>query len=66
MEEDRDAYESVNVFFVPIEARWNYIKSHAKQPEIGQIIDSAMIQIEKENESLKNVLSKKLLKTRIR
>ena len=58
MEEDRDAYESENVFFVPKEARWDYIKSHAKQPEIGQIIDNAMIQIERENESLKNVLSK--------
>lgn len=58
MEEDRDAYESENVFFVPKEARWNYIKSHAKQPEIGQIIDNAMIQIERENETLKNVLSK--------
>ncbi|MCK9331342.1 MAG: type I restriction-modification system subunit M [Candidatus Cloacimonetes bacterium] len=58
MEEDRDAYESENVFFVPKEARWDYIKSHAKQPEIGQIIDNAMIQIERENETLKNVLSK--------
>ena len=58
LEEDRDAYSSVNVFFVPKEARWDYIKSHAKQPTIGQIIDNAMVEIEKENASLKNVLPK--------
>jgi type I restriction enzyme M protein len=58
MEEDRDAYESENVFFVPKEARWDYINSHAKQPTIGQIIDNAMVQIEKENASLKGVLPK--------
>ena len=27
MEEDRDAYESENVFFVPKDARWEYISS---------------------------------------
>lgn len=32
MEEDRDAYKAENVFFVPMEARWDYIKSQAKQP----------------------------------
>lgn len=58
LEEDRDAYSSVNVFFVPKEARWDYIKHHAKQPTIGQIIDNAMVEIEKENASLKNVLPK--------
>ena len=58
MEEDRDAYSSVNVFFVPKEARWEYIKSQAKQPTIGQIIDNSMVLIERENASLKNVLPK--------
>ena len=58
MEEDRDAYESENVFFVPKDARWEYIKSQAKQSTIGQIIDNAMVQIEKENASLKGVLPK--------
>ena len=58
MEEDRDAYESANVFFVPKEARWEFIKSQAKQPTIGQVIDNAMVQIERENQSLKNVLPK--------
>jgi len=58
MEEDRDAYESENVFFVPKEARWSFIKSQAKQPSIGQVIDNAMVLIERENVSLKNVLPK--------
>lgn len=58
MEEDRDAYSSENVFFVPKEARWDYIKSQAKQPTIGQIIDNSMVLIERENASLKNVLPK--------
>lgn len=57
-EEDRDAYTSNNVFFVPVNARWDYIKKNAKQSTIGQIIDDAMIAIEKENKSLKGVLPK--------
>ena len=48
--EDRDEYLADNVFWVPREARWQYIKSNAKKPEIGQIIDDAMVAIEKENE----------------
>lgn len=56
--EDRDEYLATNVFWVPKEARWSYIKENAKKPEIGQIIDSAMVAIEKENKSLKGVLPK--------
>lgn len=56
--EDRDEYLAANVFWVPKEARWSYIKDHAKKPEIGKIIDNAMIAIEKENPSLKGVLPK--------
>jgi type I restriction enzyme M protein len=57
-EEDRDAYIEDNVFFVPPSARWDYIKRNAKQSTIGQIIDEAMIAIERENKSLKGVLPK--------
>jgi len=57
-EEDRDFYEEDNVFFVPEEARWQFIKKQAKLPIIGQIIDDAMMLIEKENKKLKNVLPK--------
>jgi len=57
-EEDRDAYIEDNIFFVPPVARWEYIKNNAKQSTIGQIIDEAMIAIERENKSLKGVLPK--------
>ncbi len=54
--EDRDEYTSHNVFWVPELARWGYIQSVAKQPEVGQQIDQAMDLIEKENPSLRGVL----------
>lgn len=57
-EEDIDAYTEDNVFFVPQSARWSHIKENAKQSTIGQIIDDAMIAIEKENKSLRGVLPK--------
>jgi type I restriction enzyme M protein len=57
-EEDRDAYIEDNIFFVPPGARWEFIKKSAKQSTIGQIIDEAMIAIERENKSLKGVLPK--------
>lgn len=56
--EDVDEYKAENVFFIPPEARWSYLKAHAKSPEIGKIIDRAMDLIEKENPSLKGVLPK--------
>ncbi|MBY0534322.1 MAG: type I restriction-modification system subunit M [Chitinophagaceae bacterium] len=56
--EDKDEYKAENVFFVPQEARWKYLQSKAKQPEIGKYVDEAMDAIEKENASLKGVLPK--------
>ena len=56
--EDIDEYKAENVFFVPKEARWNYLQSKAKQPEVGKFVDEAMDAIEKENKSLKGVLPK--------
>ncbi len=56
--EDKDEYKAVNVFFVPQDARWTYLQSRAKQPEIGKFVDDAMDAIEKENASLKGVLPK--------
>lgn len=57
-EEDKDAYLAENVFWVPQEARWEFLKANAKKPEIGKLLDDAMIAIEKDNSSLKGVLSK--------
>ncbi len=56
--EDKDEYASENIFWVPKEARWWYLRDNAKQPEIGTIIDDAMDAIERENPKLKGVLPK--------
>lgn len=56
--EDRDEYKAENIFFVPQEARWSYLQSKAKLPEIGKFVDDAMVSIEKENPSLKGTLPK--------
>ena len=56
--EDRDEYMAENIFWVPRVARWNHIQANAKQPTIGQLIDDAMVAIEKDNPSLKGVLPK--------
>jgi len=56
--EDRDEYRAVNIFWVPKEARWSKLKSEAKQPTIGKVVDDAMLAIERDNPSLKGVLPK--------
>ena len=33
--EDRDEYRAENVFWVPKEARWEFLQKNAKQPTIG-------------------------------
>ncbi|MGO1477195.1 N-6 DNA methylase, partial [Alkalibacterium gilvum] len=57
-EEDRDEYLAENIFFVPEKSRWDYIAKHATEPEIGQVIDQAMISIEEENDRLRGILPK--------
>src|SRR5260370_25625890 len=37
--EDRDYYREVNVFWVPETARWESLRSAAKQTDIGKRID---------------------------
>src|SRR4051812_39198254 len=56
--EDPDEYRAVNIFWVPPEARWAYLKSMAPQPTIGQLVDDAMSAIERDNAALKGVLPK--------
>ena len=64
-EEDIDEYTVENIFWVPAVSRWDYIKDHAKDVKIGQIIDDAMILIEKENPVLKGVLDKRYARPEI-
>ena len=57
--EDRDYYREVNVFWVPEAARWEAIRTAAKQPDIGKRIDDALTLIEAENPKLKGILDKR-------
>jgi type I restriction enzyme M protein len=54
----KDICLSERVFYVPPQARWSYLQGRAKLPTIGRDIDDAMDAIEKDNPSLKGVLSK--------
>lgn len=56
--EDADEYRAENIFYVPKKARWDYLQANAKQPEVGKLIDAAMEEIEKGNDTLKGVLPK--------
>lgn len=56
--EDPDMYLSENIFWIPKNTRWSLIQQSAKTPQIGEIIDVAMDEIEKSNDSLRGVLSK--------
>jgi type I restriction enzyme M protein len=49
-------YQQDNVFFLPEEARWSYVKARAKQDDIAVIIDTALSTIEKRNASLTGAL----------
>lgn len=54
-ENDKGAYLMYNNFFVSEEARRFTISVAAHMPEIATVIDNAMIAIESENNSLKNI-----------
>ena len=57
--EDRDYYTQANVFWVPQDARWESLRDKAPQPEIGQLIDKALVAIENENPTLRGKLDKR-------
>ena len=57
-ENDKDEYTSEHIFWVPEHSRWNYVSTFSKQESIGQKLDEAFIEIEKENEELKGILPK--------
>jgi type I restriction enzyme M protein len=49
-------YTMKNVFYLPEEARWSYIKKNAKQQDIAVKIDTALHTIEKNNKALRGAL----------
>ena len=56
--EDRDEYTAEGVFWISEGHRWDDLRSSAKQPNIGSLVDEAMDSIERENPSLRGVLPK--------
>lgn len=56
--EDKNEYTAEKVFYVPPNARWDWLKGRAKLPTIGKDVDDAMDAIEKDNASLRGVLPK--------
>ena len=56
--EDPDTYIMENIFWVPPQARWQFLKNQARQPSIGRLVDDAMTAIELDNPTLKDVLPK--------
>lgn len=49
-------YEQDNVFFIPENARWDYLMKNSKQADIAIKIDTALSEIEKKNTSLAGAL----------
>lgn len=49
-------YAKNNVFYIPEEARWEFIMQNAKQNDIAIKIDNALAEIEKKNPSLTGAL----------
>ena len=56
--EDPDEYRGESIFWVPPEARWAHLQHQAPQPTIGRMVDDAMSAIERDNQSLKDILPK--------
>ena len=63
--EDRDYYTEVNAFWVPESARWEALRSAAKQSDIGKRIDDALTVIEAENPKLKGILDKRYARAQL-
>ncbi|MCM8768886.1 MAG: type I restriction-modification system subunit M, partial [Candidatus Omnitrophica bacterium] len=57
--EDKDRYLSQGILYLPEKARWDYIVKNANQPNIGEILDKAIEEIEEEYpRQLKDVIPK--------
>ena len=63
--ENRDYYSEANVFWVPEAARWEALRSAAKQPDIGKRIDDTLSLIEAENAKLKGILDKRFARAQL-
>lgn len=65
MLEERDMYKEKGIFYIPEQARWDFLRNKASLPEIAQHIDDAMDFIEKENQQLQGVLPKNFVRAQL-
>lgn len=54
--EDRAEYGAQNVFFVPLKARWPYLRDNVRKVEIEAIVEVVLYAIENESSFLKSML----------
>lgn len=54
---DPDEFYGESVYFVPQQARWNYIADFAKTDSIGAVLDAAMRAIMEQNDRLRGALA---------
>jgi len=54
--ESRDEYTAENVFWVPPESRWSYLRAQARQANIATLLDDAILAVERDNPNLKGKL----------
>ena len=63
---DENQYKREGIFYIPQNARWEYLQDHAMHNDIGKYIDEAMEAIENENpKQLKGILPKNYTQTKI-
>jgi len=64
--DDKDQYKKDGVFYIPENARWEYLRDRAMHNDIGKYIDEAMEAIENENpKQLKGVLPRIYTQTKL-
>ena len=56
--EERDYYSAANVFWVPEKSRWLIVQQNSKRPDIANIVDDALFEIEKSNPKLEGIVQR--------
>lgn len=64
-EDDEDYYISDHVFIVPKDSLWSNVANHSKQSDLGQVIDNAFVELERNNNQLKGILPKTYSKSEL-
>ncbi len=64
--EDKDMYKKEGIFYIPENARWEFLRAKASLPDLAKHIDDAMEAIELENpEQLTGVLPKNYVRVQL-